>query len=236
LENLRVGPTRQPALFIVPGPMCQSSSPTRRPCRAQRAMCQLPPTTLSLPPSAVRSSPALHSVLLCVTSFRQHRSPGTGPKPPPARAVSSSSLRRRPPQAAHGAALPSAAISVSRSQAALRRRSCDVLATLPPRRSRTTLGHRRNKPRPRLPPKLKLKPSSSPIGELASVFLLRCRALPPLTSFCVAQATGALNLGAQPSPSGSLFLLRRSPAMLLKEDNEANFLVYTSIHVHISKV
>jgi hypothetical protein len=110
-----VGPTRQPALLIAPRPMCQNSSPTRRPCRAQHATPQLPPATLSLPPSAVRSSPALHSVLLHVASFRQHRWPGISLKPPPARAVSSSSTRRRPPQAAHGAALPRVAVSVSRS-------------------------------------------------------------------------------------------------------------------------
>jgi hypothetical protein len=155
LKNLRVGPTRQPALFIVPGPMCQSSSPTRRPCRAQRAMCQLPPTTLSLPPSAVRSSPALHSVLLRVTSFRQHRSPGTGPKPPPARAVSSSSLRRRPPQAAHGAALPSAAIFVSQSPE-LRR-----------------LSHAASSPKlhhPRPPSKQATAAPSSEVGAQAVVF------------------------------------------------------------------
>jgi hypothetical protein len=66
-------------------------------------------------PSAVRSSPALHSVLLHVASFRQHRSPGISLKPPPARAVSSSSPRHRPPQAAHGATLPRVAVSVSRS-------------------------------------------------------------------------------------------------------------------------
>jgi hypothetical protein len=48
-------------------------------------------------PSAVRSSPALHSVLLHVTSFRQHRSPGIGRKPTLARAVSSSIPRRAVP-------------------------------------------------------------------------------------------------------------------------------------------
>jgi hypothetical protein len=33
-KTCRVGPTRQPALLIAPGPMCQNSSPTRRTCRA----------------------------------------------------------------------------------------------------------------------------------------------------------------------------------------------------------
>jgi hypothetical protein len=156
LKNLRVGPTRQPALFIVPGPMCQSSSPTRRPCRAQHAMCQLPPTTLSLPPSAVRSSPALHSVLLRVTSFRQHRSPGTGPKPPPARAVSSSSLRRRPPQAAHGAALPSAAISVSRSP--------ESSGAAPPELRR--LSHAASSPKPHHPRPPSKQATAAPSSEV----------------------------------------------------------------------
>jgi hypothetical protein len=110
-----VGPTRQPALLIAPGPMCQNSSPTRCPCRAQHATPQLPPATLSLSPSAVRGSPALHSMLLHVASFRQHRSPGIGLKPTPTRAISSSSPRRHPPQAAHGAALPRVVVSVSRS-------------------------------------------------------------------------------------------------------------------------
>jgi hypothetical protein len=48
-------------------------------------------------PSAVRSSPALHSVLLHVTSFLQHRSPGIGLKPTLARAVLSSIPRRAVP-------------------------------------------------------------------------------------------------------------------------------------------
>jgi hypothetical protein len=118
------------------------------------------------------------------------------------------------------------------SPATLLRRSYDVLATPPPHRSRTTPGHCQNKPRLRFPPKLKLKPSSSPTGELASVFLLRCRALPPLTSFCVTQATRALNLGAQPGPSGSLFLLRRSPAQPCS-GRKTTKLSSMSIHLHM---
>jgi hypothetical protein len=114
-KTCRVGPTRQPALLIALGPMCQNSSPTRRPCHAQHATPQLSSATLSLPPSAVRSSSALHSVLLHVASFRQYQSPCISLKPLPARAILSSSPRRHPPQAAHGAALPRVAVSVSRS-------------------------------------------------------------------------------------------------------------------------
>jgi hypothetical protein len=86
-------------------------------------------------PSAVRSSPALHSVLLHVASFRQHRSPGIGLKPTSARAVSSSSPRHRPPQAAHGAALPRVAVFISRSPELHPTPSCAVrspLRRLPP--------------------------------------------------------------------------------------------------------
>jgi hypothetical protein len=119
-----------------------------------------------------------------------------------------------------------------KSPATLLRRSYDILATPPPHRSRTTPGHCQNKPRLRFPPKLKLKPSSSPTGELASVFLLRCRALPPLTSFCVTQATRALNLGAQPGPSGSLFLLCRSPAQPCS-GRKTTKLSSLSIHLHM---
>jgi hypothetical protein len=119
-----------------------------------------------------------------------------------------------------------------RSPATLCRRSCDILAMPPPRRSHTTPSHHRNKPRPRFPRKLKLKPLSSPTGELASVFLLRCRALPPLTSFCVTQTTRALNLGAQPGPSGSLFLLCRSPAQPCS-GRKTTKLSSLSIHLHM---
>jgi hypothetical protein len=81
-------------------------------------------------PSTVRSSPTLHSVLLHVASFRQHRSPGIGLKPTPARAVSSSSPRRRPPKAAHGAALPRIAVFISRSPELHPMPSCAVRSPL----------------------------------------------------------------------------------------------------------
>jgi hypothetical protein len=86
-------------------------------------------------PSTVRSSPTLHSVLLHVASFRQHRSPGIGLKPTPAQAISSSSPRRCPPQAAHGAALPRVAVFVSQSLELHPTPSCAVrspLRRLPP--------------------------------------------------------------------------------------------------------
>jgi hypothetical protein len=90
---------------------------------------------LILAPFAVRSSPALHSVLLHVASFRQHRSPGIGLKSTPTRAVLSSSPHRRPPQDAHGADLPRVTVFVSRSPELHPTPSCAIrspLRRLPP--------------------------------------------------------------------------------------------------------
>jgi hypothetical protein len=93
-----------------------ASTPSRAAGRpARNPTCSSPPPhrTLSAPSmSSPRRSPIRRSPAVAT---RQHRSPGIGLKPPPTRAVLSSSTRRRPPQAAHGAALPRVAVSVSRS-------------------------------------------------------------------------------------------------------------------------
>jgi hypothetical protein len=114
------------------------------------------------------------------------------------------------------------------SPATLRHRNCNILATSPPRRSRTIPGHSRNEPWPRFPPQLKLKPSSSPTGELASVFLLRCQALPPSPPSVSRTPPG--HSAAQPSPSGSLFLLRMSSAQPCSGRKTTKL---TSLYIHL---